>query len=102
MIFIEIINIETCILTNHKIIIGFGKMCYMKNSEQKKDVSTDSHGVSHQMQMDNKPNIYTCREYREEMILAGLKIRLTRSGLSENERSDIEQEIHRIEKILDF
>jgi hypothetical protein len=51
---------------------------------------------------DVKPKIYTCNEYREEMILAGLKKRLTQAGLSENERSDIEQEIHRIEKILDF
>jgi hypothetical protein len=47
-------------------------------------------------------NIYTCREYREEMILAGLKKRLAQTGLSERERSEIEKEIHRIEKVMDF
>jgi hypothetical protein len=51
---------------------------------------------------DTKPGTYTCNEYREEMILAGLKKRLTQTGLSENERSDIEKEIRRIEKIMDF
>ncbi len=49
-----------------------------------------------------KANSYTCKEYREEMILAGLKKRLTQVGLSDNERSEIEQEILRIEKIMDF
>ncbi len=49
-----------------------------------------------------KPTSYTCKEYREEMILAGLKQRLTQVGLSDNERSEIEQEILRIEKIMDF
>ena len=49
-----------------------------------------------------KPNSYTCKEYREEMILAGLKKRLTQVGLSDNERSEIEQEILRIEQIMDF
>jgi hypothetical protein len=51
---------------------------------------------------DTKPNSYTCKEYREEMILAGLKNRLTQAGLSDNERSEIEQEILRIEKVMDF
>ena len=49
-----------------------------------------------------KPNTYTCKEYREEMILAGLKKRLSQSGLSENERSEVEREILRIETVLDF
>jgi hypothetical protein len=51
---------------------------------------------------DTKPSTYTCNEYREEMILAGLKKRLAQNGLSENERSEVEQEILRIEKVMDF
>ena len=51
---------------------------------------------------DTKPNSYTCKEYREEMILAGLKKRLTQAGLSDNERSEVEQEILRMEKVMDF
>ena len=47
-------------------------------------------------------NIYTCREYREEMILAGLRKRIAHTDLSEHERSEIEKEIHRMEKVMGF
>jgi serine/threonine protein kinase HipA of HipAB toxin-antitoxin module len=49
-----------------------------------------------------QPNIYTCSEYREEMILAVLKKRIAQQGLSDKERASIEKEIHRIEKVLGF
>ena len=45
---------------------------------------------------------YTCSEYREEMILAGLKKRMAQAGLSERERHEIEKEIRRIEKMMGF
>jgi len=51
---------------------------------------------------DTKPKAYTCNEYREEMILAGLKKRFAQNSLSENERSEVEQEILRIEKVMGF
>jgi hypothetical protein len=51
---------------------------------------------------DTKQNAYTCNEYREEMILAGLKRRVAQTDLPENERSEVEQEILRIEKVMDF
>lgn len=47
-------------------------------------------------------NVYTCREYREEMILAGLRKRIAQTDLSEHERSEIEKEIHRMEKVMGF
>jgi hypothetical protein len=47
-------------------------------------------------------NIYTCSEYREEMILAGLRRRVAQTDLSEQERSEIEKEIHRMEKVMGF
>jgi len=43
---------------------------------------------------------YTCTEYREEMILAGLQRSLQRSGLSAEERKRIEQEIRALEKAM--
>lgn len=36
------------------------------------------------------------------MILAGLKKRITQPDLSEKERTEIEKEIIRIEKVMDF
>jgi hypothetical protein len=49
-----------------------------------------------------RSNVYTCSEYREEMILAVLKKRIAQQGLSDKERASIEKEIHRIEKVLGF
>ena len=49
-----------------------------------------------------KPNAYTCIDYREEMILAGLKKRLNRTDLSKQEQSEIEREVLRIEKAMGF
>ena len=40
---------------------------------------------------------YTCRQYREEMILLGLRKRLNVPELSERERQTIEKEIRRLE-----
>ena len=39
----------------------------------------------------------TCRQYREEMILLGLRKRLIALDLSERERAAIESEIRRLE-----
>ena len=41
---------------------------------------------------------YTCSDYREEMILLGLKRRLDDPALSEEERRKIRQEIEAVEK----
>lgn len=40
---------------------------------------------------------YTCRQYREEMILLGLRKRLSDPELSERDRAAIESEIRRLE-----
>jgi len=40
---------------------------------------------------------YTCNHYREEMILLGLRQRLTRDQLTESEREEIQKEIKKIE-----
>jgi hypothetical protein len=40
---------------------------------------------------------YSCRQYREEMILLGLRKRLNVPELSERERQTIEKEIRRLE-----
>jgi hypothetical protein len=48
--------------------------------------------------MDFKKGKYTCNDYREEMILLGLKRRLYKQNLSEEERKEIQREIERIEK----
>ncbi len=41
---------------------------------------------------------YTCREYREEMILLGLRQRLKEKDLSIKEREEIEKHIRKLEE----
>jgi len=42
--------------------------------------------------MSNKPE-YNCRQYREEMVLLGLRKRLSDQALTEDERQALEKEI---------
>jgi hypothetical protein len=51
-----------------------------------------------QVGVDAKKLRYTCNDYREEMILLGLKRRLCRENLSEEERKEILKEIEAIEE----
>jgi hypothetical protein len=46
----------------------------------------------------NSPGKYTCSEYREEMILLGLKRRLTEPDLSEAERQRLLDRINALEQ----
>lgn len=43
---------------------------------------------------------YTCADYREEMRLLGLKRRLEREDLPEEERRRLTEEIERIERCM--
>lgn len=45
---------------------------------------------------------YTCNEYREEMILAGLRQRLATAQLSSDERAELIKEIEKIEEKMGF
>lgn len=45
---------------------------------------------------------YTCQEYRREMMLAGLKKRVSHPGLSEDEREILRREIRRLEAELEM
>jgi hypothetical protein len=45
---------------------------------------------------------YTCKDYREEMMLLGLKKRLNNAALSEDERRLIKKQIEKIEKKMEF
>ena len=49
--------------------------------------------------MDKKPK-YTCKEYREEMILVGLTNRLKQENLSEEEKKAIQLEIEKLKKSM--
>jgi len=51
---------------------------------------------------DSLSNTYTCNEYREEMVLLALKQKLHNSELSESERHDLENQIGKLEKQIDF
>ncbi len=46
--------------------------------------------------MSNKEK-YGCNEYRQEMILAGLRVRLQKEDLSKEEQDAILKEIKRLE-----
>lgn len=53
------------------------------------------------MDRDNNPpksNKYTCAEYREEMMLAGLQRALHNKDLTPEERKELEQQIAELEK----
>lgn len=50
----------------------------------------------------DRPNRYTCNEYRQEMILVGLKNQLQRGDLSEEERNDLTEKIHQLELEMDM
>jgi len=49
-----------------------------------------------------KNNKYTCAEYREEMMLLGLKKRLNDKDISEEERWTITREIEKLEIDMDI
>ena len=40
---------------------------------------------------------YTCNDYRQEMMLAGLRKQLAERRLSEAEKEALEEQIHRLE-----
>ncbi|MBS3732372.1 MAG: hypothetical protein KGY42_05635 [Desulfobacterales bacterium] len=45
---------------------------------------------------DKDKPVYTCNEYRAEMILLALERRLVQNGLSDSERQSIREEIGRL------
>ena len=51
---------------------------------------------------NNSTPLYTCNEYREEMILVGLKQRLQKTDLSDDERKKLIKEISHLEKLIGF
>ena len=50
------------------------------------------------LQQMNSAGKYTCTEYRQEMILLGLKRRLADPGLSEAEKRSLAERIHQLEQ----
>ena len=46
--------------------------------------------------------MYTCKEYREEMIVLALRQKLHNPDLPENERDDLEKELARLEEQIGF
>jgi len=47
-----------------------------------------------------KPGKYTCNEYRQEMVLLGLKNRLSSKNLSDEEKQNIVEEIKKLETVM--
>jgi len=50
----------------------------------------------------SKQNKYTCNEYREEMVLLTLRLRLNNKELPESEKEDIRKEIKRLESAMEM
>lgn len=48
------------------------------------------------------PVQYTCNDYRQEMILLGLRQKLQRSDLTDAEKAKLLEEISRLEKVIGF
>ncbi len=51
---------------------------------------------------EEKKMKYTCTEYREEMLLLALRRQLGRSGLSEEEKKRISEEIRKLEAKMEM
>jgi len=49
-----------------------------------------------------KTSQYTCKEYREEMILLALRQKLQQPNLSTEEQAQLKKEIARLEKAIGF
>ena len=47
-------------------------------------------------------NKYTCNEYRQEMILLGLRKRLASPDLSDEEKAQLKEEIAEVEKAMEI
>ena len=47
-------------------------------------------------------NKYTCNEYRQEMILLSLRMRLNKKNLPESERKKIQSEIQQLETTMEM
>ena len=47
-------------------------------------------------------NKYTCNEYRQEMILLSLRLRLNKENLPESEKEIIKKEIRQLEATMDM
>lgn len=45
---------------------------------------------------------YTCREYREEMVLLGLRRRLEQKDLTEEERRRLRERLERLEADMEM
>jgi hypothetical protein len=50
----------------------------------------------------NQSRQYTCNDYREEMILLGLRQKLQHPDLTREERKRLTEEIAQLEKTLGF
>jgi hypothetical protein len=48
--------------------------------------------------MADSPNRYTCHEYREEMLLLGLRRRLADDSLTAAEKEALQKEIAKLEE----
>jgi len=47
-------------------------------------------------------NKYTCNEYRQEMILLSLQMRLNKEALPETEKEKIKKEIQQLKAAMDM
>ena len=50
--------------------------------------------------MENNLSNYTCNEYREEMMLLGLRKRLNQGNLTEEEEQIVKADIKRLESLM--
>ncbi|MBC2716783.1 MAG: hypothetical protein HF978_15880 [Desulfobacteraceae bacterium] len=47
-------------------------------------------------------NKYTCNEYRQEMILLSLRLRLNKENLPESEKEMIQKQIRQLESTMEM
>jgi len=47
-----------------------------------------------------KPGKYTCSEYRQEMVLLGLKNRLSSENLSDEEKQNLVEDIKKLKTVM--
>ncbi len=61
-----------------------------------------SNKIKLKFQKMSRQNKYTCNEYRQEMILLSLRMRLNEKNLPESERKKIQFEIQQLETTMEM
>ncbi len=80
-------------------VFAFGHGVYLTYARMK---SVSGRQVQKRLQAPMKNKRYTCNDYRQEMILVGLRKQLGNPQLSKTEKDELEKQIRQLEAEMDM